>query len=747
MSSLARWCARRRLVVVGTWLVVVVALGGAALAAGANFTNATTMPDSESATAYELLGEIGGGEGTAEGTGTIAWQTDGVDVDSLSVRRQVSAVLADIASAPGVQQVVSPYSKAGSSQRDTGRDVAYAVVVLGASADVDQIRDLAGSLDSSSLDVELGGRAFHEDPAASPFTELIGILGALLVLLLMFRSVWAAVLPIVTGVAGVMASLFVVMLASHAVDLADSTPTMGALIGLGVGIDYALFIVNRYRKALVAGMSVPDAIVQAVTTSGRAVLFAGGTVVIALLGMFVVQIDILTGMARGAALTVLLTVAAAVTLLPALLAVLGRRVLSRRQRAELAVGDGAAIEGRHPLATRWSNLVERRPRPLAVVAALVMVGLAIPALSLRLGSADASSDPVGTDSRAYYDMMSGSFGEGFDSTLLVVASTPDAASARAFDTLVSRLGSVADVAGVSTLPTQPGQTVAVATVVPSSSAQTEATQKLVERIRDDVIPGAERGTDLQVYVGGMTASSIDNANATMAKLPLYLGLIAVLGFLLLAVAFRSILVPLIGSVANLLTLAVGLGVVAAIFQHSWGSELLGVGSAAPIESIVPVLIIGVMFGLSMDYQVFLVSRMHEEWTHTRDNRRAVRVGLRETSQVIVTAAVIMLSVFSSFGFSGQRIIAQIGIGLAVAVLADAFVLRMTVVPALMHLIGNRNWAYPRFLERITPQLALEGTANGAEGRGDAENWDEDEPVLVPAGAGAASTTQRGGDAS
>jgi len=484
MSRLARWCTRRRFTVVGTWFVVIVALGGAAVAAGSNFTNSTTMPDSESATAYELLAQIGGGESTAEGTGTVAWQSDDLDVDSASVRRQVSAVLADIASAPGVQQVVSPYTKAGAAQIDTGRDVAYAVVVLGTSADVDQIRDLAGSLDSSSIDVALGGRAFHEDPAASPYTELIGVLGALLVLLLMFRSVWAAVLPIVTGVAGVMASLFLVMLASHAVDLADSTPTMGALIGLGVGIDYALFIVNRYRKALVAGASVPDAIAQAVTTSGRAVLFAGGTVVIALLGMFVVQVDILTGMARGAALTVLLTVAAAVTLLPALLAVLGTRVLSRRQRSELATGQGATIEGEHPLATRWSALVERRPRVLAAVAALVMVALAIPALSLRLGSAEASSDPVGTDSRAYYDLMSGSFCEGFDSTLLVVASIPDTASARAFDSLVAQLGSVPDVAGVSATPTQAGQAVAVATVVPSSRQPAARTDALLPIVSD-----------------------------------------------------------------------------------------------------------------------------------------------------------------------------------------------------------------------------------------------------------------------
>lgn len=735
MSVLARWCARRRLLVAGTWLVLLVALGGAAATVGSAFTNSTTLPDSESASAYALLGEIGGGESTTEGAGTIAWQTQGTDVDDAAVRQQVGAVLSEIDALPGVETVVSPYSEAGASQMDRSRDVAYATVQLNDDADAAKVAELARTLPSQLYEVEVGGRAFYEVPAAGGLTEVIGVLGALLVLFLMFRSAWAAVLPIVTGVAGVLVSLFAVQLISNTVDLADSTPTMGALIGLAVGIDYALFIVNRHRKALMSGKDVPSAVAEAVDTSGRAVLFAGATVVVALVGMFVVDIDILTGMARAAALTVAVTVAAAITLLPALLSMLGRKVLSRKQRAVLADREAEAeavrfgtrspdaptageVEGRAGTAARWAALVERRPRTLASIAVLVMVVLAIPALSLRLGSSDASTDPEDTSTYRYYALMAPSFGDGFDSSLLVVAQTPDDTSRAAFADLMTSTESVEDVAKVTVVPGAADAGVSVASVQPRSTAQTEETADLVNRLRDDVIPDFEDGTDLRVYVGGTTASNIDNAEATISKLPLYLALIAVLGFLLLAIAFRSILVPLIGAVTNLLTIAVGLGALVAVFQWGWLTDLLGVGGAAPIESIVPVIVIGVMFGLSMDYQVFLVSRMHEEWSHTRRNAHAIRVGLRETAAVITTAAVIMLCVFASFGFAGQRIIAEIGIGMAVAVIADAFVMRLTIVPALMHVLGDRNWAYPKALEAITPHVSIEGPGAGPDQHAD-----------------------------
>ncbi|RSM70729.1 MMPL family transporter [Actinoplanes sp. ATCC 53533] len=712
MRALAQKCFRWRFAVLGGWIATLVALIMLVIGIGTAFTDDAELPDSESATAYSLLAESGA-QGTGTEQGTIAWHTDGVAIGDAAVRRQVTAMLGQVATMPGVRAVVSPYDQAGARQLDAASDTAYATVVLAEDADVTPITDAATSLRSGTLDVEVGGTAFTELPAASHGTEIVGILAALAILLLVFRSVWAAVLPIVTGVVGVCVSLLVVMLASHAVDLAATSLTMGALIGLGVGIDYALFIVNRYRKALLGGARVPDAIAQALDTSGRAVVFAGVTVMVALLGMFVVELGILTGMAQAAAVTVLFTVAAAITLLPALLGILGHRVLSRRQRAAVAGTAGAgpaSPQHRAGLAVRWAGLVQRAPRRMGLLALLVIVALAAPVATMRVGDADASSDPAGSSARAYYELMADGFGPGFDASLLLVARTPDAASARAFTTLVGRLAAVDGVASVAAAPAAAGQRIAVATVVPATSAQTEETTELVGTLRDDVIPAAESGTGLRVYVGGTTATSIDISAALIDKLPLYLGLVAVLGFLLLAVAFRSVLVPLVGALTNVATIFVGLGAVTAIFQLGWGAELLGVGSGAPVMYLVPVIIVGVMFGLSMDYQVFLVSRMHEEWTHTRDNLKAVRAGVAETGQVIAAAALIMLCVFASFGFSGERIVSAIGIGLGIAALVDAFVVRLTLVPALMRLIGRANWWYPRWAERITPRLSVEGAA-------------------------------------
>ena len=708
MSALARWCARRRFVVLALWLLALLGLGGVVGAAGTAFTESTNLPSSESSTAYELLAQIGADPDDGDATdGTVVWQTDGVDVTDPTVVAQVRDVLARIADVPGVETVVSPYDAAGAAQISSSGDVAYAALTLTEDADTDRITALADSLDSSTLDALTGGAAFEPVISAGGGGEIIGVLGALVILLLVFRSLWAALLPIITGVVGVGVSALVVLLGSHAVDLPSQTLAMGSLIGLGVGIDYALFIVNRHRKALLSGVPLRESIAQAVNTSGRAVAFAGATVMIALLGLTILDIGILTGMALGATVTVLLTVAAALTLLPALLAVLGTRVLSRKQRrvlasGELVAGSGGGVWG------RWATAVQRRRGLLGVVAAILVVLLAAPVASMRLGSADDSSDPTDSQTFAYHSVMSDGFGDGFAAQLLLVGETPDDASRAAFTALGEQLSSVDGVTAVGTTPSAAGQEIGVITVTPSSTAQAEETAELVAALRDDIVPAAEQGSDLQVHVGGTTASNIDFAGALTDELPVYLAIIAVLGFVLLALAFRSVLVPLIGAVTNLLSIAAGLGVITAIFQFGWGSELFGVGSAAPVEGFVSVMIVGIVFGLSMDYQVFLVSRMHEEWTHTRDNQRAVRVGMAETGRVIATAAVIMACVFAAFGFTGERIIAELGVGMGAAVVVDAFLVRMVLVPAVMHSLGARNWWYPRWAERITPTVSIEG---------------------------------------
>ena len=706
VKSFALWCARHRVTVVAVWVVLIAALAGGVLTAGSAFTDATNIPDSESGTAYGLLAQQAGATAVSAESGTIVWHSDGTAIDSDGVRQVINAMLVQVAQLPGVTAVDNPFTTPGSDHIDFSVNTAYATVTLAAGTDIDPILSAAQSVRSDTLQVETGGTAFTEPPAPSHGTEGIGLIAALIILFLLFRSRWAAALPILIGVVGVGSSLLAVLLISHVLDLSSTSVTMAALIGLGVGIDYALFIVNRFRKAATAGVPVSQAIAQAVDTSGRAVIFAGATVIVALLGMFVVNLSLLTGMAQAAAFTVLFTVAAALTLLPALLALLGHRVLSRKQRTALATGVTAQAPpaGR---AMRWAALVQRAPRRVAGAGLLLIVLLATPVLGMRIGDADASSDPVGTPSHSYSALMADGFGAGVDAPLLLVAQTPDAAAAAAFTNLTGQLPTVAGVATVRT-GAQNGP-IATVTVIPTTSAQTVETADLVHHLRDAVIPAAESGTDLHVYVGGATATSIDLGDALMSKLPAYLALIAVLGFLLLAVAFRSVLVPLIGVISNLATIVVGMGVLTAIFQFGWGSELLGVGSGAPIQYLVPVIIVGVMFGLSMDYQVFLASRMKEEWDHTQDNSRAVRVGMAETTPVIVAAALIMLSVFASFGFSGERIVSAIGIGLAIAVVVDAFILRLAVVPAVMHLIGRRNWSYPGWAQRITPNLSIEGS--------------------------------------
>ncbi len=732
MSRLATWCFGHRRGVLIAWIVLLVGLAAGVVSAGSAFSSSTALPPSESGTAYALLAQAQAQPGSSKATsGTIAWHTTGASVDDPAVRSGITAMLDQIAATPGVLRVVSPYTAAGAAQLNEKVGTAFATVGVSDQADLQHIRALAVQADTPSVDVALGGQAFTQSPKPSPGTEGFGIILALVIVFLVLRSWWAAALPILTGLVGVGASLLTVLLATNVMNLPEESITMASMIGLGVGIDYALFIVNRYRKGLIAGSSVKEATARALDTSGRAVVFAGLTVIVALAGMVMVQLSMLTAMALAAAVAVLFTVLTAITLLPALLGLLGHKVLSPTQRATLASGDRVPATPRTSRAAHWSTFLMKRPVPMALAGLAVLVTVAVPALSLRVGNADSSADPKGSAGRDYYEMMTPAFGAGVDATLVLVAQTPDRASAAAFAHLVAQLPSVPDVAAVQSAPPRSGQQITIAAVTPASSAQAAQTQDLVHALRDRVIPQAKGGTALQVYVGGETASNIDLADALMSKLPLYLGLIAALGFVLLAVAFRSFLVPLVGALSNLLTIAVGMGIVVAVFQFGWGSALLGAGSAAPIMWIIPVILVGILFGLSMDYQVFLVSRMHEEWTRTHDNRRAVRVGLRETLPVIATAATIMLFVFGAFGFAGQRIVAGMGVGLALAVLADAFVTRLVLVPALLRLIGPRVWAYPRWADRITPHLSIEGAPERDATSPDALM--DTDAALVPAG--------------
>ncbi|MFE9426902.1 MMPL family transporter [Kitasatospora sp. NPDC006697] len=714
MSVLARWCHRHRVVTVLLWLGLLLGLGAVSGSLGTAYSNSLTLPATDSSKALDLLkSSMPAAAGDSD---TVVWHSTAGPVTDPAVKERMTQTLDAIAHSPGVSSVTSPYGPHGAAQISKDGSTAYASVAFTqdaqhvAAGDVDKVVKLAEQARGSSLDVQLGGQAIaNSERHMGGTSELVGVVAALVILLLIFRSVWAAVLPILTGVAGVGAGVLSIGLLSHGISLADTAPTLAMLVGLGVGIDYALFVVNRHRKGLMAGLSVEESVVRALNTSGRAVVFAGLTVVVALLGMLVLGIGFLNGMAIGAAVTVALTVLAAVTLLPALLGLLKHRVLSRRQRAELA-GRRPRAAARGDFFTRWAQRLEAKPLGKAVVALALIAAVAAPVASLRLGTSDAGNNPRTSTTRQAYDLLAEGFGPGSNGPLLLVAQTgaDQAQDKAALDHLVTELRSTPGVARVAEMPAQPGQPVIPVTVVPTTSPQSAQTSALIDHLRHDVIPQAEQGTGLKVLVGGTTAISADFAQVLTSKLPLFVGIIVGLGCLLMMIAFRSLLVPLLGAVMNLLTMGTAFGVIVAVFQWGWGSEALGAGAAGPVEAFAPTMIIAILFGLSMDYQVFLISRMHEEWHRTGDNHRSVRVGHGETGLVITAAAVIMGSVFASFVFGGQRMIAEFGLGLAVAVLVDVLLVRLVLVPALMHRFGRANWWLPGWLDRLLPHVSVEG---------------------------------------
>jgi RND superfamily putative drug exporter len=564
---------------------------------------------------------------------------------------------------------------------------------------------LAEAAGAPGLQVEVGGQAVEN--AGLPSLTISaggGLLAAAVVLFIAFGSLFAMALPLAVALAALASGLMAVELVSNSLSIPSIGLTLATVLGLGVGIDYALFVVTRHRSAIKAGMSVEDAAVLALNTSGRAVLFAGTTVCIALLGLLVLNLSFLTGLGIAAAIAVLFTMAAAVSLLPALLGFMGIRVLSRRERRRLGA-DGPEQEGASGWWAGWAAFVQRHRRVLPVVAAVVMLALAVPVLSMRLGSSDAGNDPAGSTTRQAYDLLAEGFGPGFNGPLQLVATTSSPADKAALSRLVGTLKTEPGVAAVSA-PVF-GKDIAVVNVVPTTSPEAAATTNLIHRLRTSIIPAAESGTSLHLYVGGITAIYGDFATVIGNKLPVFIAVIIGLGFVLLLLAFRSLLVPLTAALMNLLAAGAAFGLVVAIFQFGWGLQALNLGRAGPVESFLPVLLLAVLFGLSTDYEVFLVSRIREEWSASRDNHQAVATAQATTGRVIVAAATIMICVFTSFILTGQQVIGEFVLGIAGAVLLDAFILRTVLVPAAMHLFGRANWWLPRWLDRVLPHLSIE----------------------------------------
>ncbi len=725
MKSLGRWCFGHRRIVLIVWLVALVGFFALDRAAGNAFATKFQLPNTQSFAALNLLEkQFPAVSGTSDQI--VVHATSGTVRDAPAMAH-VQHMLEEVATLPHVRAVASPFTTVGARQISRDGTVAFATVTFDEQAQalpkvaVDRVIATAKTAEDREVQVALGGQDIEQvESQPGSKSTLLGVVFALIVLGLAFGALFAAFLPLITALIAIATGFSITGLLSHVFPVASFATILGVLIGLGVGVDYALLIVTRHRTGLKGGRGIEDAAVNAVNTAGRAVFFAGITVCIALLGQFALGISFLYGIAVSAALTVALTMVASLTLLPALLGFLGIRVLSRRQRAQMREA-GPVAEEVTGFWRRWAGTIERQPVLPGVVALIVVVVLALPFFTLHLGLDDAGSDSSGTTTRQAYDLLAQGFGPGFNGPFQLVAELPSRGDSTTFGALTHTLLHQSGVVAVTPPIVSPNGTVAIANLYPSTSPQASQTSALLARLRHDVIPRASAGTGLTVLVGGATAIQTDFSHVLSSKLPLFVAVVVLLAFLLLMAVFRSLLIPLVASIMNLLSVGAALGIMNAVFSWGWGHSLFGISGTAPVEVFVPVLMFSILFGLSMDYEVFLVSRMHEQWILRRDNRVAVTLGQAETGRVITAAAAIMILVFASFVLGGNIVIKQFGIGLAGAIIIDAFIVRTVLVPSLMHLIGKANWWLPGWLDRVVPHLSVE-----------AGDISEPEPPLVTA---------------
>ncbi len=697
--------ARRRLVVVG-WIFLLVGLSVLGSALGGAFRSEFKVPGSDSQAFVDLV-ESRGFPSLGGRQGTVVFSArDGVD--DAQVEEVMTGFFETIARDVKDVQVVSPYDDGSERQIAANGRVAYAEVNFADRAneqlleDSDAVKADLARLDlPAGLRVELGGEVFRGEPELS--SELIGVLCAIVILLVAFGSLLAMGLPILTALFGIGCGFALVTIATKFIDMPDVTTQATAMIGIGVGIDYALFIVTRYRQGLHDGLSPEAAVVRAIDTAGRAVLFAGTTVVISLLAMVAVGVQFMTGIGIGMALGVVATMAASVTLLPAVLGFVGRSI----DRFALPGRRTNETQSRTSIWYRWSRIIQHRPWPACVAALGVLVLLGVPLLSMRLGFSDTGNLPTTDTTRRAYDMLSRGFGPGSNGPFYLGADLGSDGDPAVLDELQARLEELPGVALVTPAFTNDAGNAAVMTLVPTTSPQDERTNALLEHIRDDVVPAVTDGTGVEVHVGGITASAEDFAALTGRRLPLLIGIVLVLSFLLLMMVFRSVLVPLKAVVMNLLSIGAAYGLTVAVFQWGWGGGLIGIGKEGPIEAWAPLFLFAIIFGLSMDYEVFLLSRIREEYDRTHDNATAVADGLAATARVITAAAAIMVCVFGAFVLGPDRALKVFGFGLAIAVFLDATIVRMILVPATMELLGDRNWWLPGWLDRILPVVHVE----------------------------------------
>ncbi|RZE07305.1 MMPL family transporter [Streptomyces albidoflavus] len=699
LGRIAAGSMRYRRTALLLWLVLVAVLTAGAQVAGDGYRNDHSLPGTDSQAAADLLAAHGA-EPEDRTARVLLKHADGLDAG----RDRIAALLDQVKGLPSVDSVQDPWSAGGAVSRDG--TIGYATVALDEGDDPLPAEDLTRLLDTvreaggDGLVTAVGGEATRgAEEAGGGAAEGAGMLAALVVLVLFFGSLVAAAVPLVTAVFAVGGALGLIGLAAHLFTVADFTPPVMMLVGLGVGVDYALLIFHRYRTELLAGADRHHAAVRAMDVAGRTVLFAGCTVIIALLGLVVLGLGALQGVALAVALTVLVTMAASVTLLPALLALAGARIerhvraREAKRRARRGEAGADAADG-----GRWAALataVGRRPLPVLLAGVAVLVALSAPVLGMRLGFADAGTDPAGSSSRTAYDLTAEGFGPGFNGPLVVVAEGGDGASGKELATALGEARGVAAVQGP--FPAGDGE-VATVLAFPEAGPQDEATAELVRELRAEVLAPLATGTGARYLVGGPTAAALDFADSVSARMPLFVAVVVGLSTLLLLAVFRSLLVPLKAAVLNLLSISAALGVITLVFQNGWFGA-----SSGPLEAFIPVMVFAIVFGLSMDYEVFLVSRMREAWLRTGDARLAVGEGLAATGKVITAAAAIMIVVFAAFVLSPSRMLQQFGLALAVAVLLDAVVIRCLIVPAVMRLLGARAWWLPTPLARVLPR--------------------------------------------
>ena len=743
MRRLARFTTAHPFVTIAAWLACVIALLGLARTIGASYSDNFSLPGTGAQHASDIL-ERAFPEGGGEHSQIVLHAQHG-SLTAPRTRARVEAMLERVAKVQGVEAVISPFSGAGRGAGSGGEAISPSGRSAVAEVIFDQapptppqaaVRKVMGVAESiaqrGALQVALAGRVIENAQGSGVgLATAIGLLAAIVVLLLTFGSLTAMGMPVMTALLGLGAGIGLIALASNLMEVPSFASELAAMVGLGVGIDYALFILTRYRGALTgpgpARGEPRAAVIEAMNSAGRAVLFAGSTVVIALLGMLLLGVGLLSGAAIAAAIGVLTVMISSVTLLPALMSLAGNRIAragaSRRGFERFRARFAHNNRPRAALWARWSAYVKAHARAIAALGTLLMLLLALPATDLRLGSTDGAESHPGSSTYRAYQLIADGFGAGRNGPLVIAASAPPgerftsgssvrvaaSAPAPALARIRAAIARTPDVASLSATHVSAGGAVATFTVIPRSEPEAARTASLVSTLRSRVIPPLARAGSLHVYIGGLTATTIDFAQTLAEKLPLFIGVVMFVSALLLLLVFRSWLIALQAAFMNVLSIGAALGVVVAIFQWGWLHQITGLGTG-PIESFLPVMLFAIVFGLSMDYEVFLISRIHERWRHGADAGRATGEGLALTGPVISAAAAIMICVFCSFIAGDERVIAEFGLSLASAIFLDAVVVRCLLLPALLHLLGERTWQVPRLLERFLPHLDIDGTA-------------------------------------